>query len=121
MSIPRTQTEIDAQAAHDALVAAANTKFIASVDLQIQEAVGLGMFWVNCITINDIDPKTIFDYYSNLGYVVSFPDFPGNLTINPSGLFGVNWLTFWMNGGILPSLLKKPYRFIISWKTPVVF
>lgn len=121
MSITRSQAEIDAQTALDALTAAANARFIAAADIQIQTAIDEGRFWANCETIDDIDPKTIFEYYANLGYGVCFPDYPTNLALQPAELFGPYWVNFWTNGGFIPSRLKKPYRLIIAWKQPIPF
>lgn len=121
MSIPRSQAEIDAQTAHDALTAAANARFIAAADIQITEAIAQGEFWVNCRTEDDIDPQTVFQHYADLGYGVWFPDYPTNLCLQPAELFGAYWINFWSNGGFIPRLLKKPYRLIITWKTPVPF
>lgn len=121
MSITRSQAEIDADAAKAAITAAANTRFIAAADIQIQDAIDQGMFWCSSITTDDIDPQTVFQHYADLGYGVSFPDYPTNLALQPAELFGAYWINFWSNGGFIPRLLKKPYRLIISWKTPVSF
>lgn len=121
MSITRSQAEIDAQTELDALTAAANARFIAAADIQIQDAIDQGKFYCSCETQDDIDPKTIFQYYADLGYGVSFPDYPTNLALQPAELFGAYWINFWSNGGFIPRLLKKPYRLIIAWKTPVPF
>lgn len=121
MSITRNQAEIDADAAKAIAVTAANNRFIAAADIQIQEAIDQGQFFVSCSTTDDIDPQTVFQYYANLGYGVSFPDYPTNLALQPAELFGAYWINFWSNGGFLPRLLKKPYRLLISWKTPVPF
>lgn len=118
MSIPRSTAETDAQTELDTLTAAANARFIAAADIQITEAIDQGLFWCDCITTDDIDPKTIFQYYAGLGYGVCFPDYPQNLNLQPAELFGAYWINFWSNGGFIPRLLKKPYRLIISWKTP---
>lgn len=121
MSIPRSQAEIDAQTALDALTAAANARFIAAADIQITEAIAQGKFYVNCLTEDAIDPKTVFQYYADLGYGVAFPDYPTNLSLQPAELFGPYWINFWSNGGFIPQNLKKPYRLIISWKTPPTY
>jgi len=117
-SISKSQAEIDAQIAHDALTAAANTRFITAADLQIQEAINLGKFWIECISSDDIDPQVIFQYYADLGYGVSFPDYPVDMFLiqGPANLFGDLWVNYWANSGFMPSSLKKPYRFMIYWK-----
>ena len=121
MSIPRDTAQTEAQAANDALTAAANARFIAAADIQIQTAITAGQFYVNCQTEDAIDPHFIFQYYANLGYGVSFPDYPTNLALQPAELFGAYWINFWTNGGFIPNHLKKPYRLIISWKMPIPF
>lgn len=121
MSIPRSQAETDAQAAFDTATADANARFIAAADIQIQTAVDQGKFYCSCETRDDIDPRTVFQYYADLGYGVSFPDYPTNLALQPAELFGAYWINFWTNGGFIPQNLKKPYRLIISWKQPIPF
>jgi len=122
MSTPtRSKAEIDATAVQTALTDAANARFIAAADIQIQDAIAAGQFFVNCETGDDIDPRTVFQYYADLGYGVEFPDYPTNLALQPAELFGPYWQNFWSNGGFIPQRLKKPYRLIISWKTPPSF
>lgn len=118
MSISRDQAQTDAQAANDTLTADANARFIAAADAQIQTAIDQGKFYVTSQTLDDIDPRTVFQHYADLGYGVSFPDYPTNLALQPAELFGAYWINFWTNGGFIPSRLKKPYRMIISWKNP---
>jgi hypothetical protein len=117
MSMPRDTTEASTNVIKDANTLAANAAFIAAADLQIQEAVARGVFWVSTQTASDINPETVFKHYADLGYGVSFPDYPTNLSLQPAELFGSYWVNFWSNGGFIPSLLKKPYRLLISWKT----
>jgi hypothetical protein len=121
MTLPRTQAQTEAQTALDEVTAAANARFIAAADIQIQEAILQGEFWISATTTDDIDPETVFRHYADLGYGVSFPDYPTNLSLQPAELFGAYWINFWSNGGFIPRLLKKPYRLLISWHTPVPF
>lgn len=121
MSITRSQAEIDADVALAAITAAANARFIAAADIQITDAIARGQFWISSTTTDNIDPETIFRHYADLGYGVSFPDYPSNLALQPAELFGAYWINFWSNGGFIPRLLKKPYRLLISWHTPVPF
>jgi hypothetical protein len=116
MSIPRSTAQTEAQTNHDADVAAANARFIAAVDQQITDAIALGFFYVNSLSADDIDPMVVGQYYSDLGYIVSFPDFPQNLILQPAELFGEFWINFWTSGMQIPTNLTKPYRFIIAWK-----
>jgi hypothetical protein len=115
-SITKSQAEIDAQIAHDALVAAANARFIAAADIQITEAIARGVFFANCETFEtDIDPKLIYDYYAALGYKISFPDLPlHDLSQQPAQLFGEFWINFW-NNGLVPKNMKHPIRIIFAW------
>jgi len=121
MSITRDQAQTDAQTANDDLTAAANARFIAAADIQIQEAIAQGKFFISAYTTENINPQTVFQHYTDLGYNVSFPDYPVNLALQPAELFGAFWVNFWSNGGFIPALLKKPYRFLIIWKMPVPF
>lgn len=116
MSITKSQAETDAQIAHDALTDAANTRFIAAADQQITEAIAQGVFYINALSEDDIDPMVVGQYYSDLGYIVSFPDYPQNLILQPAELFGQFWINFWSSGLQIPANLKKPYRFLISWQ-----
>lgn len=115
-SIPKSQAQTEAEAAQAALEATAAQLFIDAADAQIQEAIDQGKYFVNCLTHDEnVDPKTIFDYYTNLGYGVSFPDYPQNLALQPAQLFGEFWINYWQNN-LVPRVKKYPLRFLISWK-----
>lgn len=115
-SIPKSQAESDSTTEHDTLVAAANARFIADADVQIQEAIAQGKFWINCTTFEaDLDPKAVFDYYAGLGYSVAFPDYSHHdLSQQPAQLFGAFWTNFW-NNELVPKCLKVPLRIVIGW------
>lgn len=116
MSIPKSQAETEAQAAHDTIVSAANQRFIDAADTQIEEAIDLGKFWVNCHTFDlEVDFKMVFMHYADLGYGVSLPDYPSNQMLQPASLFGEFWINYWTNN-LVPRDPKKPFRMIISWK-----
>jgi len=115
MSITKDQANTDATTAHDAIQAAANTNFYTLVDAQIQEAIAQGKFQVNCWTTEDVDLSTAFQYYADLGYAVSFPDYPTNLDFQPAQMFGAFWEDFWANV-IHTSQIKNPARMIIAWR-----
>lgn len=115
MSIPKSTALTNAQTANDTLTAAANARFIAAADQQITDAIAQGVFYVTCWSEDDIDPRLVGQHYIDLGYGVSLPDYPMNLILQPAELFGEFWINFWTNG-FIPSNMKKPYRFIISWK-----
>lgn len=116
MSTPtKNQVKTQAQIAHDALAATANQLFINAADAQIQGAIAQGLFFVNCQTVDDkVDPQAIFNYYSNLGYIVTMPDVPTNIQLGPAQLFGEFWVNFWTNN-LIPANVKYPLRFLISW------
>lgn len=116
-SVTKTQAEIDAQAALDAIYDAANARFIANADIQIQQAIDQGLFFVNCTTSDDVDPAAIFTYYTDLGYQVRFPDYPKNSTPTapPDSNSGF-WVSSWLNTGLTRTKLEKPYRFLIIFK-----
>lgn len=115
MSIPKSQAESEAQTANDAIVLAANTRFIAAADQQITEAIDLGVFWVNCQTFDlNVDLKTVFMHYADLGYKISLPDYPCNQMLQPAALFGEFWINYWTSN-LYPRDVKKPFRMIISW------
>lgn len=112
----KSQAQTDAQTAEDALVAAANQLFIDNTDVAIEAAIDQGEFFVNSAAYDhNVDPRAIFDYYTNLGYSVSFPDYPQNLALQPAQLFGEFWINYW-NNNLVPNLKKYPIRFLISWK-----
>lgn len=116
-SITKDQAETQADIANNALTDAANTRFIDATDIQIQKAIAQGEFFVNCECFDpNIDPKIIFDYYTNLGYGVTFPDYPTNLMLQPAQLFGEFWINFWTNNLIPANVKTNPLRFLISWK-----
>lgn len=115
MSITKDQAKTDAEAANTTLTSEADQRFIDAADAQIQEAIDQGLFYINCQTYDvKVNPKNIFEYYSGLGYGVSFPDYPTNLMLQPAQLFGEFWINFWSNS-LVPTSLKTPVRFLISW------
>lgn len=117
-TIPRDQANTETDTAHQALVDAANARFIAAADVQIQEAIDQGKYWIQCITFEqDLDPKYIFDYYATQeGYNVAFPDYSHHdLSQQPAQLFGEFWNNFWNNERV-PRCLKTPLRIVIGWR-----
>lgn len=103
------------QSALDTLTDDANQRFIDAADAQIAAAISQGLYSIGAVCWEEkIDPKAIYEYYSNLGYSVEFPDFPQTLLIQPANLFGQFWINFWTNGNV-PVTSKKPLRFLISW------
>lgn len=116
-SVTKDQAQTDAEAALAAIYAAANAKFIADADIQIQQAIAQGLLFVNCTTSDDVNPSDIFTYYTQLGYHVEFPDFAKNSTPTaPPDSDSGFWVSSWINSGFSRTQLKKPYRFLIIWK-----
>ena len=116
-SITKTQAQTDADAAQAAIWAAANTKFIAEADIQIQQAIAQGLFFVNCQTSDDVNPTDLFTYYTQLGYQFQFPGYSvhSQPTADPDGMGGF-FVSAWLNTGLTRQKLEKPYRFLIIWK-----
>jgi hypothetical protein len=118
MSTPtKNQSQTNAQAANDALVAAANQIFIDNTDAAIQKAIDQGVFFVDSMAFDrNVNPQQVFQYYTDLGYNVSFPDYIVNQQLEPAQLFGDFWINYWRNN-LLPRIGDKyPIRFLISWK-----
>lgn len=120
-SIPATTAQSDSDAAKAALEAADNAIFIASVDQAIVEATDQGKYQVSATTWGHVSPKTIVDYYINLGYTVALPDYPQTLEVVPAQLFGEFWVAFW-NGTLRDTLFANPnlnpVRLLIAWVPP---
>lgn len=117
MSITRAQANTNSQAGDAAVKAAANARFIAAADQQIAEATAQGVYFINAISTDDIDPVAVAQYYLNLGYAVTAPEYSQNQSQpDPMDLFGDYWIDFWLNG-FIPQNMKKPYRFLIAWKS----
>jgi len=117
-SIPKTQAQSEAEAAQAAIWAAANAKFIAEVDAQIQLAIAQGLYFVNCTTSEDVNPADLFTYYTNLGYQFQFPGYSkySQPTAPPDELGNGFYVSAWLNTGLTRQKLEKPYRFLIIWK-----
>lgn len=117
-SITKTQAQIDAEAAQDAIWAAANAKFIAEADIQIQQAIAQGLFFVNCQTSDDVNPTDLFTYYTQLGYQFQFPGYSkySQPTAPPDEFRDGFYVSAWLNTGLTRQKLEKPYRFLIIWK-----
>lgn len=115
MSQTRDQANSEAKAARSAIQIAADNQFIANVDLQIAEAIAQGNFRISAVTSENVSLHIIFNYYADLGYFVSFPDYPANLNIQPVELFGQYWNDYWLH---LLSLypIRNPARINISWR-----
>jgi hypothetical protein len=114
MSQTRDAANAAAIAAKTALQTAADTLFIATVDVLITNTIAQGGFQITANTNKDINVQTVFSYYSNLGYQVSFPDYATWFESNPSNLFGPFWEAFWQYN-IANLYIKNPVRMTISW------
>ena len=116
-SVTKTQAQIDSEAAQNAIYAAANAKFIIDADIQIQQSIAQGLYFVHCKTSDNVNPTDLYAYYTNLGYEFHFPDFARNSkpSAPPSTDTGF-WVSAWINTGLTKQKLEHPYRFIISWR-----
>ncbi len=115
-SVTKDQAQTDAETALAAIYLAAKNRFIIDADIQIQQAIAQGLSFVNCTTSDDINPSDIFDYYTQLGYQVEFPDFPhGSKPTDPPDSNSGFWVSNWLNTGLTRQKLEKPYRFLIIW------
>ena len=110
---PYSQTHADAIAAQDALTAAANARFIAAVDIAIDQAVAQGKFRYAPLLDKDVSCKDIADHYNTLGYKVGPANCPFWDT-QAAVLFGESWEAYWANRWIC--LCRKPCRIRISWR-----
>lgn len=121
MSIDRNTANADSNTALTAIQTAADTDWIASVDSQIQTAITLGQFSVTALTNSAVNLDTVFQYYADLGYNVSFPDYAnqnGNtlpsIINQPSNFFGYNWTAYWQ-GLLTLNIVSNPARITIAW------
>lgn len=122
MSINAHEAHKQSSEALYAIMTAADKVFIASVDAQIQTAIALGLFQVTAVTTPDVSINTVFQYYNNLKYLCSFPDylqqngmaFPTTITVQPADFFGFNWTQFWLNA-IGAFHIKSPARMTVRW------
>jgi len=117
MSTPtKTQANAASTAAQNAIETAALNQFIADIDQLIETAESEGLFKVNINMAPNVDPKAVFDYFTGLGYTVTFVNTfnPANSpSNNPAQLFGQFLIDFFNNFG-----LRNPttvYRVVISW------
>lgn len=130
MSINANIANSNTQTTLNAIQTAADTNFIANVDSQIQTAINLGQFQITAITSNEVNISVVFNYYTNLGYNCTFPDYLQqngqsipSLVQQPVNFFGFNWTQFWLNA-IGAFNITNPARMTISWNlnpiTPVI-
>lgn len=123
MSIDRNTANANTQANVTTIQNAADANWIANVDSQINQAIAMGVFAVTAITTPQVNLLNVFQYYSNLGYSVFFPDFQnqngGNnpsTGVQPADYFGYVWAQFWQ-GLILQNVVRNPARITISWSS----
>lgn len=122
MSIDRNTANANSTTAFNAIQTAADTYWIANVDSQIATAITLGQFTITAMADTSVNLNTVFQYYANLGYNVSFPDFANqnggflpSIINQPANLFGSNWNQYWM-GLLTLSLVQTPCRISIAWQ-----
>lgn len=115
MSISKATANANSTVSSDAIILAANTAYIATVDQQILDAIAQGEFWVNSLSYDlNIDIQTVYNHYRDLGYIVTLPDYPTNRFLNPAAEFGDFWTNYW-SGDLIPRDVNKPFRMVISW------
>ena len=121
MSIPASTALTNSQSALTGIQTVADNAFIAAVDSQIQTAITLGQTQVTALTAANVNITNVFNYYTNLGYNCTFPDYlqqNGNayptLVYQPSNYFGYNWTQFWLNS-IGAFNILSPARMTVSW------
>ncbi len=119
-SVPASAALAAQKEAEDALVAAANAKFIVDADQQIQAAIAQGRTEISITAFGYVKPHDIFKYYTNLGYNVDFPDFRQGDAFQPVDLFGQFWIEYW-NHTLLPPFAKNPVRILINWAPFIQF
>lgn len=108
-----SQTNSDALAAQQALVAAANTAWIADMDAAIAQAVAQGKFSASALLGPNVSGNDISTYYMNLGYQVAIPG-SQPWYWQPVDLFGQAWTNYWAGSGFFA--ITKPCRIRISWR-----
>lgn len=116
-SLPASTADTDSQTALNALRAADNANFILAVDQAILDAIAQGETQISANTFGNVNAQTVTEYYVNLGYKVSFPDFRTNIGNQPAQLFGDAWVSFWQGtlAGYLGFVPKNPMRLLIGW------
>lgn len=113
MTTPTKDTSnAEAQADKEALVAAANTKFINEATTVMAEAVSMGKFSVTLNTFEYVSLSDITTYFQNLGYGVDILRFR-SLYEQPVELFGYWWDDYWAHRLICRG--PFPHRVEISW------
>lgn len=123
MSITRAEANANSTTSQNAIMSNADTIFIANVDWQIQQAISQGQFQVTAVSNAFINLMGVYQYYANLGYNVSFPDYANQNGANlpsiiqqPTNYFGYNWTAYWA-GLIQLNLVSNPARLTIQWAT----
>jgi len=123
MSIDRNTANAQSQKSQNAIQTIGDTNFIAAVDTQIQTAIKLGQFAVTALTNHTVSLITVYTYYANLGYNVSFPDYANqngaqlpSIIQQPANYFGYNWAAYWLNTITLYGI-RNPARMTIAWNS----
>lgn len=105
----------------EAIMTAEDAKFIADVDVMIQTAIKLGQSQITAITHQHVSIGTIFNYYTNLGFHCTFPDYLQqngaqipSLVQQPVNFFGFNWTQYWLNA-IGQFHIRNPARMTVQW------
>ncbi len=101
---------------------AANTLWISLATQAINNAIGLGQYEVYLSTFDNCVPSYLLNYFNNLGYYVTFPDFSPLNGAQPGELFGAAWIAYWENQVPLASghPLRNPVRIGLAWHPPFI-
>jgi hypothetical protein len=117
-----TTANTTTQANLTALQAAANSLWISQAAAAINQAVTLGQSSVYLTTFEHCVPSYLLNYFNNLGYYVTFPDWSPLNGAQPAELFGAAWIAYWENQVPLASghPLRNPVRIGLSWTPPFI-
>jgi hypothetical protein len=117
-SLSQAQAQSASAITRNAITTAQDQLFITSTDLAIKNQITNGFFKVTVQTFQGVNIKTVFSYYTNLGYHVYLPNARNSPFFDPSQLVGYFWYEYWATGGYPPGLQSNPVTMIISWKNP---
>jgi hypothetical protein len=117
MSTPtKSQANAASTATQTAIGTAAFNQFISDINQLIATAETQGLFQVNINMAPNVDPEEVFNYFTGLGYTVSFVNTfnPANSpSNNPAQLFGQFLVDFFNNFNL--SNPATVYRVVVAW------
>jgi hypothetical protein len=100
----------------------ANALWIQQACQAIQNAVNLGQSEVYLTTFEHCVPSYLLNFFQNIGYYVTFPDWSPLNGAQPGELFGAAWIAYWENQVPLAAghPLRNPVRIGLSWTPPFI-